>query len=205
MHALGSFSSPDSTAESVSRISTDQLKRILLTCRITRRNMLGNMTTGTAVCHVFNQVLQSWQSSINNRNTPCMSARNDKDDGMKVQEPEQNYDPDWHFYLLLCISHCQELSVCYPVFLSVGRGLLGMALQADALSVDEVLSLETSLQTCSIHRSTEALGGDFGDFVIDFELAAKVPREAQVKVVATRLEEMIRLDSITQNMCFGSQ
>ncbi|KAH7183383.1 uncharacterized protein B0J16DRAFT_373851 [Fusarium flagelliforme] len=159
---LGSFSSPNSSATFVVRASVNQLKRILLRCYVERHSIIRIMLTGTALFHVFNQILEDFTS-----------------------------DSNW--------------DIPYAgVYVSAGRGLLGMALQVGALSIDEALALATSLQSCSSRHNAAALRGDFGDFVIDFNLAAKVPEEAKVKAVATRLGEMILLNNVTQNGGFYS-
>lgn len=150
------------------------------------------MITGTALLHIFNQVLEEFTSDSNRDIQPTNGI-------VDTGKMEGVNGSDLHFYLVFCITRCQELAICYPVFVSVGRGLLGMAFQVGALSVDEALELANSLQTHSSHHDAVALRGDFGDFVIDFNLAAKVPDAAQVRVVASRLEEMIFLDNATQN------
>ncbi|RFN54198.1 conidial development protein fluffy [Fusarium flagelliforme] len=149
--------------------------------------------------HISNQIL-----ILHNWDIPYAGGESAGNDDVDTHQSEGIDDSDLHFYLVLCITQCQQLAICCPVYVSAGRGLLGMALQVGALSIDEALALATSLQSCSSRHNAAALRGDFGDFVIDFNLAAKVPEEAKVKAVATRLGEMILLNNVTQNGGFYS-
>jgi hypothetical protein len=161
------------------------------------------MLTGTALLHVFNQILEDFTSD-SNWDILYAGGESAGNSDVAAHQSEGIDDSDLHFYLVLCITQCQHLAICCPVYVSAGRGLLGMALQVGALSIDDALALATPLQSCSIHQNAAAPRGDFGDFVIDFNLAAKVPEEAKVKAVATRLDEMILLSNVTQNGDFYS-
>ncbi|CAG7557446.1 unnamed protein product [Fusarium equiseti] len=176
---------------------------LVLQCYVERHSVIRIMLAGTALFHVFNQILEDFTSD-SNWDIPHAGGESAGDGDVDAYQSEGSDDSDLHFYLVLCITQCQQLATCCPVYISAGRGLLGMALQVGALSIDDALTLATSLQSCSSHHNAAALRGDFGDFVIDFNLAAKVPEEAKVEAVATRLNEMILLNNVTQNSEFYS-
>ncbi len=58
------------------------------------------------------------------RTTELQGENVDKEDGQGCE-----YDTDWYFYFHLSLAACEKLRICFPVYASVGRGLLGMAIR----------------------------------------------------------------------------
>ena len=65
-----------------------------------------------------------------------MSAELDSDGADDEPEPAMtvDHDPDWHFYLLLCLANLRDMLTCFPVCSSMARALLTMAMRNGALS-----------------------------------------------------------------------
>lgn len=174
---LGSFSSPLSSVESVMEASTNQLKRLVLTCRLSNSRLLSPALSGTAALHVSNSIIRN-AAKIN--------------DGVDVDTEGQ----DWRSYLFQCLAMCRDLAVRFPVFEFVVRGLLAMAIR------DGIMAGSEAQETIEILRMGDPDSKAFGGFVIDFGLAVKDVESAQVRALADKFDELTMFDAFTQAQDF---
>lgn len=175
---LRSFSSPSSSVEAVLQASTNQLKRLVLTCRL-RNSRLLSILDGTAALHVSNAMI---------RNSATANHENDDD------------DPDWRFYFLHCLGTFKDLAARFPVFGQVSRGLLAMAIRDRVMAADEAQAIIQVMRM----RGKES-EESFGVFTIDFELALTDIQHANVKTMAEKFDELVVFDAFTQAQDFVIQ
>lgn len=111
-------------------------------------------------------------------------------------DANREFDPDWRFYFLLCIASLQDGVKCFPVYGSVGKGLLTMAMRDGIMASEEAQSL---LRVMEVRGEKHNLVSDqpIGSFVIDLDLALKAPSDAQAKVMATKFDEFVSFSDYT--------
>ncbi|KAJ6440206.1 beta-calactosidase [Purpureocillium lavendulum] len=165
------FTSDDSSVDSVIRASILQLQRILVSCRVEKKKLLLMAHTNAAILHVSNAMLR--------------------------MAGEGNVDKaDCQAHFDLCIANCTEMYTCFPVFASVGRGLLAMAMRDRFLDGGRAKELIAALEARGQHHDGTARK-TLGSFTIDFDLAMREPNNARAVVLAARFDELILLSELT--------
>jgi hypothetical protein len=129
---LNSFSSQDSTPKAVFDASLNQLKQLILLCRLQHPRTMNTMFPNAALLQVSNTMVRD------------------------------RTDPQWKDYLMLCLQSYQDLYVCFPVFEDVMQGILAMAIQNEALSSAEAREVMGKLkERGSHHETSEGVVGSF--------------------------------------------
>lgn len=188
---LQSFSAQDSSTQTVLRASTDRLKRLLLTCQLHNPRALLCAVSNAGVIHVGNSMLHYATAAKQSQPTPDDTPNLDSERSDLV-----NLDPDWRFYFLVCMASCKDMITCFPVFKTLGQGLLSMAVRDGALTSSEASKLLGSLREAGNHRDG-ASGEYLGEFFLDFNLAATAPEEAQAVAVARQFEDLTVFNEFT--------
>ena len=101
---------------------------------------------------------------------------------------------EWRWYLHFCLAALEDLCVSFRVFDSITKGLMGMALQRQALSIDEAKRVETALRTLSnLHAAIEQLddGQIVAKWMVDLELALTDPNAAQGSSLVDGFEKLM--------------
>ncbi|GJN71072.1 hypothetical protein PLICBS_005134 [Purpureocillium lilacinum] len=172
---LLSFSSTDSSVKTVLHASISQLKGLLLDCRQDRRKMLLIAHTNAAILHVSNAMLL------------------DAADRAGRGSPQ---DPDCRPYFLLCLANCRDMYTCFPVFGSVGRGLLAMAMRDGVMDSESAKRLVATLDSRGTHHDPTARRA-LGTFTIDFALAMREPEHAEAATLARQFDELTLFADLT--------
>ncbi|OAQ82584.1 nitrate assimilation regulatory protein nirA [Purpureocillium lilacinum] len=153
----------------------DQLKGLLLDCRQDRRKMLLIAHTNAAILHVSNAMLL------------------DAADRAGRGSPQ---DPDCRPYFLLCLANCRDMYTCFPVFGSVGRGLLAMAMRDGVMDSESAKRLVATLDSRGTHHDPTARRA-LGTFTIDFALAMREPEHAEAATLARQFDELTLFADLT--------
>ena len=129
--SLHSFSSADSSVEAVLEASLNQIKRLILLCRLECPRTLCSLFLSGAPMHILSAVLS---------------------------EPEAG--PEWRPWLMLGIQTYQDLYVCYPVHLDIIQGYVAMALKTGAMSSSEATEVVEQTKARGRHHKAveEAVG-----------------------------------------------
>lgn len=172
--------------KAIVRASTNQLKRLLLDFRLQKHRKPPNSFIMIGLLHVSNAMLSD-----------AVTFRKEVVEAGYNRLAIQDYDPEWHFYFILCITICWDLIPSYPIFESVARGLLAMALRDGTMSTGEANRM-VAAKNARQHRNTAVRRSAFGVFSLDLGLAAISPEDAQVKVMAERFEEITVLNEFTK-------
>jgi hypothetical protein len=105
---------------------------------------------------------------------------------------DNDADPEWHFYFLVCMRYCEELYVSYPVYKEIMQGFLALAMQKSKISSLEAMQISTRLKEKG-KRHTIPRDSNL-DFTIDFNTAITQPDHASAGVLAQQFMELMLLD-----------
>jgi hypothetical protein len=159
---LRSFSSEDSTVAATFLASVNQLKRLVFEF-LKQSPRLPN-------CGWLNGSVTTI-STILFRNTVC--------------------NPDWRFYLRLCVQFWKEAFVCHRVCFPVVRGHMSRAIELGAIDVAEAKAIVDEVRLMGRHHTAAEEG--MTSAMLDFELAMSTsqPPKANVEALANRFEELL--------------
>mgnify|MGYP000011702277 CR=1 FL=1 len=105
-------------------------------------------------------------------------------------------DPDCRPYFLLCLANCRDMYTCFPVFGSVGRGLLAMAMRDGVMDSESAKLLVATLDSRGTHHDPTARRA-LGTFTIDFALAMREPEHAEAATLARQFDELTLFADLT--------
>lgn len=98
-------------------------------------------------------------------------------------------DPDRRAHFLLALANCGDMFTCFPVFRSIGRGLLTMAMRDGLLNSQDAKSLAAALEARGAHHGVSTKQ-PAGAFTIDFSLATRDYENAQAVAMAKQFDEI---------------
>ncbi|KAH7028885.1 uncharacterized protein B0I36DRAFT_324718 [Microdochium trichocladiopsis] len=188
---LYSWQSEDSSAEAICRASTNQLKHILVDCRLHRHRALASLCTA-AFIRVSNAMLRDAGRGH------IMHARqmsSESGGGAPVRAPA--VDPEWRFYFLLCLANCQDMLICFTLAAPLMRGLLANAMQQGVMSAAEAKTIVVNLEARATSHAAEALWEDFGEVLLDLNHTAVRPMESQTSKISGKFEELVAFQDFT--------
>lgn len=103
-------------------------------------------------------------------------------------------DPEWKFYLLLCIYGYESLRRSYHLAEVTGRALLSMTLRNGDISSNEARYF---LQEMKDRGLSQPSGDIRATFMADLDLAMTDPDEAKVERLAQRFEDLALFQEFT--------
>lgn len=166
-HRLRSFASADASIKGILRTSTNQLKKLVLDCRLHRPRALLVTHANSAMLHVANAILRD-AASLESSSFSGTNCR---------------------FHFLTALANCADMYICFPVFGSISRGLLSMAMRDGLLSSKDAKELIVALEERGVHHDV-SVKRPGGAFAIDFELATREHEEAQAYAMAQQFDEL---------------
>ncbi|KAM0413777.1 hypothetical protein ACHAPD_007018 [Fusarium lateritium] len=172
--------------KAVLRASINQLQRLILISRLHHPKAHALSVLSSAVVHVSNTIIRD--AALQNQTIRPDFSITDQD--------STDRNPNWYFYFLVCLAACQDLGSCFPVFEPVGKGLLAMALRDGSMSAVEANRLMRALE--GKRPKPEEKKGEFGSFVLDFDLEATKQGGGQVKDLAAQFEEFSMHSEFTE-------
>ncbi|KAM0227921.1 hypothetical protein ACHAPO_011128 [Fusarium lateritium] len=172
--------------KAVLRASINQLQRLILISRLHHPHAHALSVLSSAVVHVSNTIIRD--AALQNQTI--------RPDFTITNQDGTDRNPNWYFYFLVCLAACQDLGACFPVFEPVGKGLLAMALRDGSMSATEANRLMRTLE--GKRPKPEKKEGEFGSFVLDFDLEVTKQGGGQVKDLAAQFEEFSMHSEFTE-------
>jgi len=168
---LHSFASSRASPRAVYAASINQLKRLLLTFRLSFKTASLSILSQTVLIYVCNAV---------------------------VREAHNSNQSEWRFYLRLCLAASEDLYGCYRESWCVTRALLSMALERGALLPQEAGRLAQELLELGRHYTTGTEEANTRS-MIDLDLAVTDRTAARVGCYAGKFEELM-LEKSTEEL-----
>ena len=157
---LKTFYSPDSTPDAAFKASVKQLKRLVVFYRARYPSSTYTMLWHTALIYIANAVLQDTAD-----------------------------DPEWRFYLLLCVWGYIYMRPSYRLAEASARALLSMTLRHGAISPGVARRILKEMEGKRL-----LVGGEKdrirATFMADLTLAMKDPDEASVEKMSQQFEDL---------------
>lgn len=202
---LFSFSARDSSPRTICRASVDQLKHLLAVCRQSRHLVLTSNSTA-AIVHLCHAMIREGSAARAQQQHPTSSPP-DANEGEDAKEADNTLpptqpplDPDWHFYLLLCLASCQDMLLCFDLAAPLLRGLLTMGLRDGAMSASEARALVGKLESRARMQPAEVVAhGIVGDVLLDLGLALTAPEEAQIRNMSEMFDSLLAFEEFIVN------
>lgn len=162
-YQLKSFSSLDSSPKAVFTASLNQLKRLVLNYRLYCPAAAYSLWWQTGMLYVANGVVRD------------------------------SSDPDWKFYLLLCIRGYQALANTYPVAGGFVQSILSMALDNKRMLVSEARQVLWE----GNHKRHGQVDVIEGTWMTDLDLALSSQTDAQMEKVVSRFVDSSLFEEFT--------
>ncbi|KAH6884449.1 hypothetical protein B0T10DRAFT_410007 [Thelonectria olida] len=174
--SLSSFATPQASAEGAYAASINQLKRLLLLYKLNFRTATLSVHWQTSIVYVANAIV---------REAGATSV-------------------EWRYYLYLCIAGLEDLYGSFRAFGLIVKALLGMALEHNAITPEEVKRVRRELKELGQpYEDTNPLGEDRGvevaSWIINLDLALTDPEAAQGSNLAARFDSMVLQDGEESN------
>ena len=104
-------------------------------------------------------------------------------------------DPEWRFYLLLCLLCFQELYVRFPVYKTVVQGLLAITMRNGLMTSAEAQEIMERFPLIGRHHQVSDEVNVA--FTCDFRLALTAPDNAKLDALVQEFNELAVFDQYT--------